>query len=94
VTDIEDYIRVAVVEGSVSVPGPGFDFESLDAPDFEGWLLSRGVPCRLTVARVFSNTFFELQELPENVCGVIRRTSEPRRAMFESSMLYRVGLVR
>lgn len=94
---MQDDIRIAIVERSVAFLGPVHNGELLDPPDLETRTTSDIVPSVLCISRMFMNPFLDLG-------GAIRQehrrktsvslTSEPKRAMFVSSMLYFSGFVR
>jgi hypothetical protein len=95
-THIENDVRVPTIECSIAIFWPFDDMELLDAPDLKTWCIARLFPCSFSTTGVLANALLELFEgshlIKVNVS--LRLTSEPRRAIFESSMSYCVGLDR
>lgn len=93
---MEDDVRIAVVERADALSRPLYDGELLNAPDLRARYLPRGVPGGFVVAGLLTDMFLELRLASEAYRdgGTLIRTSEPRRAMFVSSMLYFAGRVR
>jgi hypothetical protein len=58
-TDIENDIRISVVEASYFLPG--FDMKLFDPPDLDSDLLSSRFPCRFLIPSMFANPFLKLR---------------------------------
>ena len=103
-THMRDDVRVPVVEVPVVRLWPLLDGEAFDAPDLQAGLRPRNIPCWLLVSGMLSDLLLKLCETicvsrlsviqvgSPSTTGrrtrEIRLTSEPSKAMLESSMLY------
>lgn len=101
-TYVENDIGVPAIECSVAVFRPFDDTELFYTPNLKSWSTACLFPCRLYITCIFTDALLELF-ICEIECQLdnvhlmrfpLRHTSEPKRAIFESSMSYCVDFDR